>query len=144
MTLWDTAGGERFRTLTNNFYRDAHGAMLVYSVEDSYTFENLNNWIVDASPYINPDIFEWALIGNKCDLNNEIEKGRVEARLQQLEANIFYHVSAKTGENVMQVFKKLISTIHIRSSPSPSTPRTTRIDLTGPATTNGKRGSCCK
>ena len=84
MTLWDTAGGERFRTLTNNFYRDADGAMLVYSVEDSYTFENLKDWIEDALPYINQDTFEWALIGNKCELNNDVGKERVEARLHQL------------------------------------------------------------
>lgn len=77
MQLWDTAGGERFRTLTNTFYRQAHGALLVYSVEDSYTFENLKDWIEDAESHISMETFEWALIGNKSDLTNEVGKERV-------------------------------------------------------------------
>ena len=146
--MWDTAGGERFRTLTNNFYREAHGAMLVYSVEDSYTFENLKDWIEDASPHISPDAIEWALIGNKCDIANEVGKERVEARLKQLGAKISYVVSAKNGHNVMQAFDTLIKAIHKKSKDDypDGRPRreTIAIDSGAPISNKEKKsGSCC-
>ena len=150
VTLWDTAGGERFRTLTNNFYRDAHGAMLVYSVEDSYTFENLKDWIEDATPYINLDTFEWELLGNKSDLANEVGRERVKTRLEHLNSNLFYHVSAKNGNNVMEAFNHLITTIHKKcttkqvthSSHSRQRENTIVVDSTT-AASGGKRSSCC-
>ena len=148
MSLWDTAGGERFRTLTNTFYRDAHGAMLVYSVEDSYTFENLKDWIEDALSHLNQENFEWALIGNKNDLTNEVGKERVQARLQHLESKIFHPVSAKTGENVMKAFDNLISAIHKNSikhaTPASSARARNSIMIdSATATTKTDRNSCC-
>lgn len=148
MSLWDTAGGERFRTLTNNFYRDAHGAMLVYSVEDSYTFENLKDWIDDAAPYIDLDMFEWELVGNKCDLGNEVEKERVQARLDQLKAKLFYQTSAKTGKNVEQAFNSLVSTIHKKCTMKQATSQTRQrentvvVDSTA-TSSEQKKNSCC-
>ena len=112
MTLWDTAGGERFRTLTNNFYRNADGVLLVFSLEDVYTFDNLQGWIIDASQYVKLDTCEWALLGNKCDLRSEIEKARIEKFCEQSPNKSFYATSAKSGENVMRAFKSLISSIH--------------------------------
>lgn len=150
MQLWDTAGGERFRTLTNTFYRQAHGALLVYSVEDSYTFENLKDWIEDAESHINRETFEWALVGNKSDLTNEVGKERVQARLQNLDATIFYSVSAKTGKNVMQAFNNLISNIHKKSiklatsSPARARDQSIVIDSASVATKKKTgRKSCC-
>ena len=145
MTLWDTAGGERFRTLTNNFYRDSNGAMLIYSVEDSYTFENLNDWIEDALPHIDPDTIEWALIGNKCDCKNDVEKKNIDARLKELGAKIFYHVSAKTGQNVKEAFHNLINAIHKKSKET-GRPRQNTIRVDSTASTGDaqkKPTSCC-
>lgn len=120
--------------------------MLVYSVEDSYTFENLKDWIDDASPHINPDTIEWALIGNKCDITNEVGKERVEARLKQLEAKISYVVSAKTGRNVMEAFETLISAIHKKSKdvyPDGRPRRETIAVEPGPPVRDKEKKSCC-
>ena len=122
--------------------------MLVYSVEDSYTFENIKDWIEDASPHISPDAIEWALIGNKCDLTNEVGKERVAARLKQLEAKISYVVSAKTGHNVMEAFNTLISTIHKKTKEvyPDGRPRRDTIAVdsaAGVSDREKKSGSCC-
>lgn len=44
-TLWDTAGQDRFRTITSNYYRGSEGVIFTYSVSDRNSFHNLENWI---------------------------------------------------------------------------------------------------
>lgn len=151
MTLWDTAGNERFRTLTNNFYRNTDGILLVYSVEDTYTFDNIHGWISDASQHVAIDSCEWALVGNKCDMYfTDSDRTRIKTLREQLNIKVFYFVSAKTGEKVMEAFKKLIVAIHekhVRQSPPPQSEKTTVIDSTvklePPTSKQKNRGSCC-
>ena len=143
MSLWDTGGCERHRALTNNFFRKAHGALLVYCVEDGYTFENLQKWIDEASKHVPVEAFVWAVIGNKCDLPNEVEKIKVEGLCEQLETKLFYSVSAKTGTNVMEAFQDVVTTVHNtyqHQLPKPSNNVDIIIDQT---TRNRPPGPCC-
>lgn len=111
--LHDTGGGERFRTLTSNFYRNASAAILMYSVEDRFTFENLQEWIENAHDSITDvDNFVWALVGNKSDLPLEIEHDTILSRQEQLKTELSFFTSAKTGENVTATFERIIEAIH--------------------------------
>lgn len=132
--MHDTGGGERFRTLTSNFYRNADAALLMYSVEDRYTFENLQEWIENAQDSV-PDIdsFVWAVVGNKCDLPLEIEPESIKARCDQLGTTLNFFVSAKTGENVSMAFEKTLEYMYrrkatgARTEPDSSTVRVQEI-----------------
>lgn len=42
--IWDTAGQERFQSLGVAFYRGADCCVLVYDVNSSKSFDNLENW----------------------------------------------------------------------------------------------------
>lgn len=42
--IWDTAGQEKYRSLTQIFYKDASIAILVYDITDSDSFEELQNY----------------------------------------------------------------------------------------------------
>ena len=42
---WDTAGQDRFRTITSTYYKGAHGIMLVYDVTDRESYESLKFWM---------------------------------------------------------------------------------------------------
>jgi hypothetical protein len=44
--LQDTAGQERFRTITSSYYRGAHGIIVVYDVTDLESFNNVKQWYV--------------------------------------------------------------------------------------------------
>lgn len=47
--IWDTTGGERFRTITSSFYRSSHGILLLYDISDRYTFESIKKkWILEV------------------------------------------------------------------------------------------------
>ncbi|XP_038070351.1 ras-related protein Rab-22A-like [Patiria miniata] len=109
MCIWDTAGAERFRSLTPLFYRGTDGIVLVYDITDERSFHNLRTeWIpsIRASADTNMAL---VVVGNKLDLE---ETGRVvpavEARgYADLLNAIFFETSAKTGENVERIFTEL-------------------------------------
>lgn len=46
--LWDTAGGERFRSLAKLYYRGALAAILVYDVTDESSLQDLKFWLQGA------------------------------------------------------------------------------------------------
>jgi Ras-related protein Rab-7A len=70
MQIWDTAGQERFQSLGVAFYRGADCCVLVYDVNNTKSFDNLENWrdefLIQASPP-NPDNFPFIVLGNKID-----------------------------------------------------------------------------
>ena len=45
MQVWDTAGQDRFRTITSTYYKGAHGIIIVYDVTDRESFESLKFWM---------------------------------------------------------------------------------------------------
>lgn len=64
--LWDTAGQEKFNALTNIYYRDAKGAILVYDVSIEESFNKVKKWHEELKIF-NPDTVI-AIAGNKVDL----------------------------------------------------------------------------
>lgn len=44
MQIWDTAGQDRFRTITSSYYKGAHGIMLVFDVTDRESYDALRFW----------------------------------------------------------------------------------------------------
>jgi small GTP-binding protein len=65
--IWDTAGQERFRAITTAYYRSAVGAIIVFDLSKSNTFENLKKWLKEVQDYAEPST-SVIVIGNKSDL----------------------------------------------------------------------------
>ena len=65
--IWDTAGQDRFRQLTNSFFRDADGVIVVFDLSQSETFRNVNDWIQSIFKYKDKSL-PIVLVGNKVDL----------------------------------------------------------------------------
>ena len=49
LQLWDTSGQERFRSMTQAYYRGAAGIVLCYDVTASDSFTTLTDWLGDVS-----------------------------------------------------------------------------------------------
>ncbi|KAK9723963.1 hypothetical protein RND81_05G037400 [Saponaria officinalis] len=109
LTIWDTAGQEKFRTLTSSYYRGAQGIVLGYDVTRRETFSNLSDvWTKEVELYSTNQDCVKMLVGNKVDKDSERAVSREEgmALAQQL-GSLFIECSAKTRENVEQCFEEL-------------------------------------
>ena len=110
VSIYDTAGQERFQNIVKHYYRGANGVLLVYDITKRKTFEKLNFWINDLKE--NSDNLENLfvyLIGNKNDLEENREVSYKEATDFAKEKNFPYiEVSAKTGYNIHKLFDETI------------------------------------
>lgn len=48
LNIFDTAGQERYRTLSTSYYRGAHGVIVVYDISNRKSFLSLDRWIEEA------------------------------------------------------------------------------------------------
>lgn len=71
LQLWDTAGTERFRSVSRSYYRGAAGAVLVYDVSSHRSFSALPTFLMDARALASPNLTV-LLAGNKADLASEM------------------------------------------------------------------------
>lgn len=69
LQLWDTAGTERFRSVSRSYYRGAAGAILVYDISSRTSFNALPEFLHDARALASPNL-TLLLVGNKCDLTH--------------------------------------------------------------------------
>ena len=42
--IWDTAGQEKFRSLTPMYYRNSNAAIIVYDISNANSFERAQKW----------------------------------------------------------------------------------------------------
>lgn len=65
--LWDTAGQERFRSITKLYYRGASAVLLVYSIIDEHSFEEMGRWLTEMRENLGNDIVIH-VVGTKSDV----------------------------------------------------------------------------
>jgi len=104
LQIWDTAGQEKFRSITRSYYRGAAGCLLVYDITRRETFDHLPSWLDDCRKYASQNI-TIILVGNKCDMDSKRSVSKAEAEEFARTNNLsFVETSAKTAENVDQAF----------------------------------------
>ena len=106
--VWDTAGQDRFRSITKNYYKGAHGIVLIYDVTENKSFENVKNWMNQIKEEIS-DKVSIILIGNKIDDEEHRKVTTEQGESMAKEFGImFFECSAKTGENIDGIFNDLV------------------------------------
>ena len=109
--IWDTAGQESFRSITRAYYKNSVCACVVYDITNRNSFQNVQLWIDDCKKQT-PKTVLLVLIGNKLDLESKREISYEEGRSFAIDNNmLFFETSAKTGENIEELFNKSAQTI---------------------------------
>jgi len=115
LSIWDTCGQEIYRSLIRNFYRNSSLAILVYSIDDENSFEDLDSWLNEIRTNGSPDMNIY-LIGNKVDLESKrvISKERAKTFAQDNDIKLFMETSAKTGFNAQNLFIEAAKLLYIQ------------------------------
>ncbi|KAI6188080.1 Ras-related protein Rab-30 [Aphelenchoides besseyi] len=102
------AGQERFRSITQSYYRSAHAIVLVYDVACQPSFDCLPEWLSEIEQYANRKVLK-ILVGNKVDKDEERE---VPERIGKSFADAngfdyFLETSALDATNVDTLFQEV-------------------------------------
>ena len=109
--FWDTAGQEKYKSMSNTYFKMASGVIIVYDITRSKTFEKLQNTLSLIKSFA-PEDTKYMLVGNKSDLRSERQVS-VETATSFANSNdlFFWETSALTNEShcVFKAFDQLIS-----------------------------------
>ena len=118
LRIFDTAGQERFKSISINFIKKADGILLLYDVTNRSSFESVNKW-VESIREVGDEKISIILIGNKCDLEKERKISKEEGEAKSKEFNLpFFETSCKEGINIKEVFVKISEEIIKKNGPN--------------------------
>ena len=113
LDVWDTAGSEKYRSMIKVFFAGSHAAIIAYDITKKETFAALDFWL-DAVRQTTSAEVKIVIVGNKKDEEEKrevtYEEGEDYVKTNELFA--FIETSAKTGENVMEIFKKIAKSLY--------------------------------
>jgi len=115
--IWDTAGQEKYKSITSHHYRKAVGGLIVYDITKRTSFDNVLQWLSDLKNNADKGCI-CALVGNKIDLvekNHRFrevseDEGKLLAKKYEM---LFYETSALNNQSVNDAFEDLLQKIYI-------------------------------
>ncbi|NXR29254.1 RAB10 protein, partial [Cinclus mexicanus] len=107
----DTAGQERFHTLSTSYFRGAQGFVLVYDITNLKSFQSITVWMNDIYEKAGDEV-DVILLGNKCDKESERVVPKQKGEKLAWEYGMpFFETSAKENVNIEHAFSVLTKEI---------------------------------
>ncbi|XP_049441795.1 ras-related protein Rab-33A isoform X1 [Epinephelus fuscoguttatus] len=119
--VWDTAGQERFRkSMVEHYYRNVHAVVFVYDVTKMASFRNLQTWIEECNGHRVSASVPRVLVGNKCDLVDQIQvPSNTALKFADSHNMLLFETSAKDpreSQNVDSIFMSLACRLKAQKS----------------------------
>ncbi|KAI9447204.1 small GTPase superfamily [Lactarius psammicola] len=115
LSIWDTSGEERFRTIVSSYYRGTQAIILVYDISNRKSYETIQWWFAERSKHA-PESAVKILVGNKAD--NDALQGHMRqvptaeaAAYASRMGTLFVESSAKTAVGVREVFRDTLERV---------------------------------
>ncbi|KAJ1997862.1 hypothetical protein GGI04_005244, partial [Coemansia thaxteri] len=119
LQLWDSAGQERFRAMTQMYYRGANAVVLVYDITNEDSFRDIDAWVQELKQNIDIDSTVLLLVGNKLDLapgKRQVEYTRARDYIKAItgDETALLEVSCRDDDGVADVFYDLANRLVCR------------------------------
>ena len=136
LDIWDTAGMEKSGKIFKQYYKDIYGALIIFDLTKKESFNNAKNWLEELKENAPKDVV-FCFLGNKSDLVNDREIPYEEIK-EYTNENLYYEVSAKTGNNVSLAFESLAYNIQEKQIEEENNPDKVIRGIEGRKTTDLK------
>ena len=111
LQIWDTAGQEKYKVLSKNYYNNSNAFIIVYDITNLESFESVMNWIEQIKENA-PENVKSILLGNKSDLEEKRKISEEEGKNLAKKINInFYETSAQNGANIEKAIDNLVKDV---------------------------------
>lgn len=143
LQIWDTAGQEKYQTITKTFYKGADAVIVVFDITNRNSFEEMANvWLTEVKSNCYGDV-EVAIVGNKSDIENKREVSFQEANELAMSNNCtYYETSAKNGGNIEKVFFELTEVIYAKQQMQKGATRDEGVNLNDREHKQESKGCC--
>ena len=112
VSIWDTAGQEKFQNIVKQYYNGANGILLIFDITNKKSFDKIDFWYNDLINSIKKEEIIIYLVGNKVDLEENREITIEEAENYANGKNIpYFEVSAKSGDGIKKLFDDITNDI---------------------------------
>jgi GTPase KRas protein len=112
LDVLDTAGQEEYSAMREQYMRTGEGFLLVYSITDRQSFEEIMTFQQQILRVKDKDYFPMIVVGNKCDLDGERQVSTQEGQnLARQFGCKFIETSAKSRINVDNAFYDIVREI---------------------------------
>ncbi|CAD8106037.1 unnamed protein product [Paramecium primaurelia] len=149
--IWDTAGQEKYKSLTPLYYREAQVALIVYDITHKDSFDVLKSWVNELKAH-GPKKIVQVLVGNKNDLIEDEKVSYDEANnyAQQIGASLKL-TSCKENKGIQELFVSIAEQIlyeeqnKIVEGKKPEKPQNPSVRVTTDDQNKKKKkeGGCC-
>jgi small GTP-binding protein len=141
LQVWDSAGQEKFRTITKAYYRGAHGILLVFDVTSVESFNQTGQWMRSIQDNMTDPVVI-VFIGNKCDMERAVQTADAQALAKEFGVE-YYETSAKTGMNVDTTFMTVAKAIMDSQKDKLQQTTTIGVSLTKTGKKTSNKTGCC-
>lgn len=140
INLWDTAGQEKYRAVTKMFLQDTNIIVLVYSIDDKGSFDDLDYWYNLTKDIIKEEQIVLGVAANKSDLfEKEVVNEEAGRQFAENHKAIFQLMSAKEGKEPIDMFFDSLLREYIKIKDNAIKNSSLKIDGKG----KKKSGKCC-
>ena len=109
VSLYDSAGQERFRSAALQYVKHVQGIIIVFDVTKRTSFDNIEHWLKTIDENFNhPNMI---LFGNKSDVKKElwtVTDDEIKIAAEKFKLH-YFETSAKTKKNIHEGFSYLVN-----------------------------------
>jgi len=144
VNLWDTAGQEKYNSLTKIFSKNTNILIMVYSIIDKKSFDDLDKWLSLVKETNEESALTIGIAANKADLYKEsvVSDSDGQEYAKKIGA-IWKSTSAKDGRGIEELIGELLKK-HVDKSQNSQNKNFIQLDEKAINQEGGKGGGCCK
>ena len=148
LNIWDTAGQEKFNSLTQTFITNAKIVLLIYSIIDKKSFQDLDTWLNLVKERNGEKGYLLGIAANKSDLYEQSEVSDEEGKKYAKKIKAIWKLTSalKESKGIDELMEELLNNYinYEEKGNNDDVTVTIKLDKSSFSKDNKKEKGCCK